>query len=194
MFTLTEREPGSAAAGVSDMLFLAPVAVQPITSRPIEEVLMLRDEMANLAWAVEQRYEGESGRTIEAMEEVARLAPEAEPPTRNAELRYLLETSVPPYWYPLVPEEGAGGVELVPRQMAGRSATAQPRGHLVSLAGPAVQDAEVPREGVRLLRDYAMARWTDGGSFVWARRLRKIGRGEGSSSLRFDAARSASDT
>ena len=36
--------------------------------------------------------------------------------------------------------------------------------------------------------DAALARWTDGGTLAWSRRLRRVGRGEGSSGLRFDVA------
>ena len=74
MFTLTERDPGASAADVSDLLFLPPVAAQLITSEPVEDVLLLRDEMANLAWAVERRYEGETGNAVERIEENARGA------------------------------------------------------------------------------------------------------------------------
>ena len=54
------------------------------------------------------------------------------------------------------------------------------------LGGPRIGDEEVPREGTRLLRDYAMTRWTNGQVFMWARRRRLVGSGEGSSGLRFD--------
>ena len=94
MFTLTEREPGQAPGGVADLLFLAPVAAQPLTGEPVEDVLMLRDEMANLAWAIERAREGEAGGRIEAIEEWTRQAPELSPPAAQPQLRYLLGTSV----------------------------------------------------------------------------------------------------
>ena len=62
------------------------------------------------------------------------------------------------------------------------------RGRFLSLGMPDVPDGEVPREGVRLLRDYALARAASGAAVAWARRARRTGRGEGSSGLRFDAA------
>jgi hypothetical protein len=187
MFTLTEREPGQAPGGVADLLFLAPVAAQPLTGPPVEDVLMLRDEMANLAWAVERAREGGAGGRIEAIEEWTRQAPELSPPAAQPQLRYRLGTSVPPHWFPLVPQQGQAGVELDLQRMANQPAVT-PQGRLLDLAGPPIADAEVPREGLRLLRDYAMARWSNGASFTWARRVRRIGRGEGSSGLRFDAA------
>ena len=38
----------------SNLFFLPPSLLKSMESRPIEEVLFLRDEMANLAWAVER--------------------------------------------------------------------------------------------------------------------------------------------
>ena len=66
--------------GVSDLLFLAPVAGQLITSEPVEEVLLLRDEMANLAWAVERRYEGETRMAADRHEEHTRALPDLAAP------------------------------------------------------------------------------------------------------------------
>jgi hypothetical protein len=45
---------------------------------------------------------------------------------------------------------------------------------------------EVPREGVQLARRFRWARGTDGSGVLWIGRLRRTGRGEGRSGLRFD--------
>jgi hypothetical protein len=47
-------------------------------------------------------------------------------------------------------------------------------------------EEEVPREGVRVTRVYQYTRWCDGSSHLWIGRRKRIGRGEGSSGLRFD--------
>jgi hypothetical protein len=188
MFSLTERDPGAQSAGVSDLLLLAPVAGQLITSEPVEEVLLLRDEMANLAWAVERRYEGETGAAAERLEEHTRALPDLAAPDQDATLRYRLGTEVPRYWFPLVPQVTGGEPRLRLERMANQSLSMVPRGRLLSLGGPEIPDAEVPREGARLLRDYALARSATGATHAWARRVRRTGRGEGSSGLRFDVA------
>ena len=72
--------------------------------------------------------------------------------------------------------------------MANRDTSVVPRGRFLVLGSPPLPDAEVPREGARLLRDDALTRWTDGATLAWSRRVRRVGRGEGSSGLRFDAA------
>ena len=41
----------------SNLFFLPPSLVKSLESRPIEEVLFLRDEMANMAWGVERVIE-----------------------------------------------------------------------------------------------------------------------------------------
>ena len=50
----------------------------------------------------------------------------------------------------------------------------------------ALYEEEVPREGVRVTRSYQYTRWFDGSTHVWIGRRKQIGRGEGSSGLRFD--------
>jgi hypothetical protein len=51
----------------------------------------------------------------------------------------------------------------------------------------ALREDEVPREeGARATRAYQLARWMDGSTFLWLGRRKGVGRGEGSSGLRFD--------
>jgi hypothetical protein len=45
---------------------------------------------------------------------------------------------------------------------------------------------EIPREGVRVVRQWQLARWTDGSTHLWLTRRRKPGRGEADSGLRHD--------
>ena len=56
MFTITTPEGKS-----SDGLLIAPSAVAVQEGQPVEEVLFLRDEMANMCWAVERSVQGPSG-------------------------------------------------------------------------------------------------------------------------------------
>lgn len=44
----------------------------------------------------------------------------------------------------------------------------------------------MPREGVRVTRQYEMARWIVGTRFLWAGREKQVGRGEGTSGPAFD--------
>jgi hypothetical protein len=188
MFTLTERAEGAtASSGVADLLLLPPVARHVLTSRPIEEVVMMRDEMANLAWAVEYSYEGGTGTARQRAEQQERKEASAPPPA-DATLTYRLGTEAPSYWFPLVPERRAGDLRLVLSRMADQDPSARPMGRFLTLGGPSIADREIPREGLRLQRERVLTRWSDGTAHLWSRRLKRVERGEGSSGLRFDAA------
>jgi hypothetical protein len=47
-------------------------------------------------------------------------------------------------------------------------------------------DEEVPREGVVVERIARLGRWIDGSNLLWLANRKRVGRGEGSSGLRFD--------
>lgn len=47
-------------------------------------------------------------------------------------------------------------------------------------------EEEIPREGAQIDRLYRYTRWQDGRTSMWTARRRRVGRGEGSSGLRFD--------
>ena len=190
MFAITG--PGDARV---DGLFVPPAAVQIQQGRVLEEVLFLRDEMANMAWAVERVVQGPSGdsrsRSDERRSDIAR--PDV-PPVPTAELDYLLETTVPPNWIPYIPRtDRYRSIELLRGAMMRFAGAAgvpvQPVGRLLN--EPSLErllDAELPREGVRVARTPVVARRADGSYVRWITRRVSVGRGEGSSGLSFDSA------
>jgi hypothetical protein len=158
-------------------------------------VVFFRDEMANMAWAVERVVQGPDGRAMNRHDEyVQRIS---EPPAGNAPagtLKYELSTSVPDHWIPLVPVQvnGSRAVRLrraamldsqgVPQFGRAKGRVLNPRpGQRLDL-----YEEEVPREGIRVIRTYQYTRWLDGTTHLWIGRRKDIGRGEGSSELRFD--------
>lgn len=183
MFTPTLAD----GTGVAEVFLLPATALQPLTGRPLEDVHLLRDEMANLAWAVEAIVEGEDGRPARRAERPLPAQPE-QPATGG--LRYRLGTTVPPHWFPLVPQRSADGdiPDLRLQLMAySPEPDAVPHGTLLREDLTVAAD-RIPREGRRVLREAVLARWTDGSPISWTRRRATIGRGEGSSGLRFDDA------
>ena len=112
-WTLFSTSVTAPPGGLADY-FLLPPNVGPFSQEGlvIEEVHVLRDEMANMAWAVE-----------------------------------------------FTTENGLGKPWL-----------------------------EVPREGVRISGVVCRVRGSDGATYLWVARRKEIGRGEGSSGLRFDLA------
>jgi len=95
---------------------------------------------------------------------------------------------VPAHWFPLVPARtGDGDVLELRLQLMAYSAEpdAVSLGTLLH-TGLTIDDDRPPREGRRVLREKVLTRWTDGTAIAWVRRRATIGRGEGSSGLRFD--------
>jgi hypothetical protein len=197
MFTLSSEAGAPADVSIpQDVFFLAPALAPTLARAPVEDVLLVRDEMANLAWAVERVVPRADGGRLDRYEEhqanLRRREREAppEPPPAGA-LRYRLGSEVPSYWIPLVPEEHADGVRLrrgtLPR-LDGDGRTG-PLGRILEPESDLrVYEEEVPREGARVARAYQFARWADGSAHLWLSRRKTPGLGEGSSGLRFDYA------
>jgi hypothetical protein len=154
-------------------------------SEAVEDVLFSRDEMTDVAWAVERRVTGPAGAVMERREAFHRAASPRVPPSGHAALLYELATAVPPHWLPLVPvSAGPGRVRL---ELRGPH---QPLGRLLgggtSSAPFAVAAEELPRDGRWATRHHRRTRGVDGSTVVWIARRVRVGRGESSAGLRFD--------
>jgi len=175
------------------LLFLPPALGPSLNSAPVEELWLLRDEMANLAWGVERIIESRGGARLDRRDVYYRRIAAAPPPASDAaQLTYRLTTEVPDYWIPLVPvpQPNNRGIRLqrgaLARSGPGGPATAQ--GRILGVPGPLLLfDEEVPRAGSRVTAAYQYARWIDGSTHLWRGRRKDAGRGEGSSGLRYDA-------
>jgi hypothetical protein len=189
-------------AGPGESLLIVPALASGLQGPAMEEVLLLRDEAANLAWAVERTVEGDDGLPADR----AQAAYEGDPPggappaARQADLlAYRLRTEVPEHWFPLLPQRARSTdasmtfhLGALPRVTTeGTLEPIAPRGRLLRPpapgAGVVIREEEVPREGTRLTRAYQLARWIDGTTHLWLARRKTVGRGEASSGLRFDA-------
>jgi hypothetical protein len=192
------RSAGSDLGGVeSNLFFLAPALGRSLRSSPVEEVVFMRDEAANVAWAIERSIESPLGQSM-SRSDAALAEIQSAPPDTSADAvpRYLLSSRVPANWIPLLPVQLAGpdgnvisrlrrGAVLLPD---GSQHVQRALGSLLTTTDPLLlHDEEVPREGVRVTRHYQMARWTDGATFAWVANRKQVGRGEGSSGLRFDS-------
>jgi hypothetical protein len=166
-------------------LLLSPGAVAPLDGSAIEDVLLLRDELANVVWGIERTVVGISGQPLDRTIEWRRSAPVDPPPSGNAIPRYRLGSTVPDYWLPYLPVklDPAGHLQL--RRGRLPNAATGPQGRMLSEETTVFLE-EVPREGVHLERRYRWARSPDGSGFLWIGRRRSTGRGEGRSGLRFD--------
>lgn len=194
-------------------VFIPPAVDRLLESRPIEEVNFIRDEMANMVWAVESRIPQENGASQSGYEAAIEyrnylqsllppVAPTPDPVPNDAEIRYSLETSVPENWIPFIP------VKMDPEKKLSREiqlqrgamlrnlkgadpAPIRPRSKLVRVGEEEgkpyfIHEEEVPRAGSRLTRTWQRARWYNGKVYTWQGRRKLTGRGSGASGLEFD--------
>ena len=186
-------DEGTDGVAMTNALFMPPSLVQPLEGPPIEEILLLRDEQANLAWAVERRLESPLQQAVDA----AGPALEVGAPVPPADVaHYRLASDVPPHWIPLLPVRPdpdspeirlARGAVLDPDASGGQRVVVSTAALLGDPREPLlIPEEEVPREGAVVRRQFQAARDADGRLFVWLTNRASVGRGEGSSGLRFD--------
>jgi hypothetical protein len=173
-----------------DVLFVPPVLAHSLQGADAEEVVFVRDETANMAWAIERRIIDPAGNTVDRYERwrarIAALASAEEPQDR---MNYEVMTEVPDHWIPLVPKSvGLRAIRLDRGTMVDPSgATFPPLGRLLEPERPlSLFEEELPRAGLAVTRAWQVARGPDGNSVAWIGRRKRPGRGEGSSGLAFD--------
>lgn len=189
------RPTGSSVAAPA--LVVPAVTVAALAGDVVEEVRFVRDEMANLVWAVERIVTDADGTRRDLADEYVRAVVRAEATPANAAVAYRLMTDVPDHWVPFLPVRLTGSsrqvglVEAVlPRPNSlGDLVTSSPRSSVLQeLRGLVVPEEEVPSAGVVVRRRWFLARSAEGGRHAWAARSVTTGRGEGASGLRFDVA------
>jgi hypothetical protein len=186
LFSTQDTTPPSPnGGGVTPFLVIpasaAAAALQ--ASAPLEEVHLLRDETADMAWAVERIIEGPLG---DPVTETPVPAP-VTPLSVAADLAYQLASPLPANWFPLLPTPD--GLALVVGTVEGSDqAPASRLLQRLSAAGFQLPQQEITRSGLRLDRVASRTRTTGGDARLWVARRRHIGAGEASSGLRFDEA------
>lgn len=171
--------------------------------RIIEEVILARDEMANLVWAIERQVTNAMQRPLLRYDQWVRsssqspsdAAPAAEAqgdsPSDPVETvdgqtvaKYRLINTVPDYWCPMELDSAGQhiGLRIYNKERL-------PQGRILRETDPnsfVLYEEEVPRSGIRVQRAYQYVRWVDGSHHVWIGRRKAMGHGEASSGLRFD--------
>jgi hypothetical protein len=179
-------------------LFVPPVLGPHLAGTTIEEVELVRDEMANISWAIERVVPSPSGGVVnrhEAYQSRRQQATGTQPPSAGA-LQYRLDTwasALPDFWIPLLPEQPAPGQALT------RLACYDPQGRSEGLLLSEKEggtwlylfDEEIPRSGARIRRVPQYTRWHGGRIYGWIGREKRSGRGSASSGLQHDIVESA---
>lgn len=195
-FHLSEA-PGAAVEQrqPAPIFVLPPVLAASLNGTAVEEVVFMRDEMANLAWAVEKGIASNRGRTIDRNERYQRkmAALRSVPlPDAEADIRYQMLGRVSDYWIPLMPVRTPGEARSIRLQRGSvrdpeTGVPVRPLGRILVPEQPLFIDEEdVPRTGLRVTLAYQYARWSDGSSHLWLARHKRSGRGAGSSGVSFD--------
>jgi hypothetical protein len=175
---------------------------------PVEEVMLIRDEMANMVWGIERRVPlpsggvkpgGEAAREYRAWLQNLITSPTAPPPP-TAPIRYQVMNTMPEHWIPFIAvhlDNDARETQLqraaMPRILEGDPippVKVRPRTSLLRVNLPDayyVHEEEVPRAGAVVMLSYQRTRRMDGAAVTWFGARKQTGRGEGSSGLRFDS-------
>lgn len=175
-------------------IVLPPTAAAAVTGEALEDVLFLRDEQANMAWAIEEVVQGRSG---DPRRRSGEPQPEPDPWPEGLdpnERVYRLQSRVPGHWIPLVP------IALRAGQVSLRKGALLRDGEPLEAVGVTLAETpltfpgeEIPREGVRVRAVPVLARRADGTYVKWASYRVRTGRGEASSRLAWDSALAITD-
>ena len=185
IFSLTQD--GGRSTG--SLLFVPGIAIDVLDNDEVEEVVFSRDEEANLVWASERLVTFANGTQSRNGET------EAPPPRpRPADPRpiFKLSSSVAPWRIPYLPRftnlSAANGEIYLRRARTVESASlAQPQYRSVVVKESwRLDEARVPRSGVRVRRTQRFARGSDGKGYFWTGRARQTAPRTDSPSLRFD--------
>lgn len=213
MFSLNHA--AGAAEPADHSLLMLPTVPKVQEGAPLEECVLVRDEMANMVWGIEtvaplphgvgKAGSGVAAETIAFYRRLlAGAAPIAPLLENEARVRYEVMNSVPENWIPFVPVHVEGSNREIQLQRASmprviendpaKPVKIKPRTSLLregldlSVAKKYfIFEEEVPRAGARVSQAYQRTRWTDGRVVVWLGARKRIGRGEGSSGLAFDS-------
>jgi hypothetical protein len=201
------------SAKQDNTLFLAPAAIKVHESNAIEQIVLIRDEVANMVWGIEQNvplvtgqgdHGGELGLRVKQFHEkwvngnkIPTYIPFAAP------IHYQAMTTVPEHWIPFVPvhvEQDSREVQLqrasMIRIIEGDTLAPEKIKPVTSILREGldknvpeayyIHEEEIPRQGICVTQSFQRTRWTNGEVFVWLGMRKQTGRGEGSSGLAFD--------
>jgi hypothetical protein len=192
-----------------DVRLILPTTFFSQESPPLEEVIFLRDEGANMVWAEESKVVNGLGQPVDGFEaQQERQIREGQTQGQGTSAfqltapRYRLASDVSENWIPFIPAkqwlpDGNYTVRLRRGQMlsnidAGKPAHIRSMSRLLALDDapllwpPELDEEIVPRSGLRIQLTAQRARGIDGKTYVWLGRKILPGRGEDHSNLRFD--------
>jgi hypothetical protein len=185
----------SGAAGRSRFVLVPPSCAATDDGPPLEDVYFLRDDMAAMAWAVEQAVQGPLDAPVDAAQLALAFDTAFPPPPPPAQVpggpaqAYALEQIPPANWIPMVPVVAPGGARYFRRGILVRPGYGDVHAttRLLEPGQPFfVADECIPAVGAEVTRSFRRTRWTDGSTVTWLAHRDAPGRGPGWSGLAFD--------
>lgn len=199
------------SARSNNKTFLCPSALYVQESESFEKVNLLRDEVANMVWAVENTIPTTFGPGVNGNEyalqkhayhkKLVDYNPSVVPYV--ADVYYNAMTSVPENWIPFLPVHLKGHKRQIQLQRSSMlrivDGDVEPPVKIKPLTSILrdgldteklrpyyLHEDEVPRSGTMVSKSFGRTRWTNGEVFVWISTKKQNGRGEGHSGLAFD--------
>lgn len=208
MYYLTSTE----GKQIDTRLFLPPSVSKIQESKPIEKVILMRDEMANMVWGVEDIIPCELSGGTNAYEAATHLenyllsqataSIDTERLATDTEIRYKLGTREPENWTPFIPVHKPDSNREIRLQRASMKRDipnvsnvepVEPRGDILRPGLDKepkqpffIHNEEVLKVGTQVSRTYQRVRWWNGDVYTWLGRRKQSGKGQGSSGLEFD--------
>lgn len=201
------------AAVGNNRVFLCPSALYVQEGECFEKVNLLRDEVANMVWAVEHTVPATFGRGVNGAEYALQKRAYHNAIIQNhtvavpyvADIYYAAMTEVPENWIPFLPVHLTGhsrqiqlqrssmlrildGDPDIPRKIKPQTSILRDGLDVPQPKAFYLHEDEVPRSGTFVRKGYGRTRWTNGEVYVWVSTMKQNGSGEGSSGLAFDEA------
>ena len=181
----------------TNSFYLVPSLSKSLESPRLEQINFLRDEMANMVWAVENIVPSQLGKGVSGDEmalpdnDTESTATITTPTTESpdtASIRYVLGTTVPYNWIPFIPRQIKNDSPEIHFQRAqfpgGKGALGV---ILKEKAPPYFIDEEIlGSSGLLVSRSFQSTRFINGSTWLWIGRRKEAGKGQGWSNLKFD--------
>lgn len=200
LFSLTATGPLAEADG--SFLYVPHAAVNVTEADLVESVELIRDEVANMAWAVERFYTDVSGvlvnrgdvesladRVVDGLADPAMLSAE----TRSLEV-FRLASMPPRHWIPYLPRRAPAPPGMIDPQVYLRRGRTDPDAtrafpqHRTRIVAESwrINEEELPRTGIAVERRWRFARRSDGELALWIGRRKELRASERSAAVDFD--------
>lgn len=215
MFTVSKKGAYENMDFTTDgCLFFPPSLPRTEESKPIEEVQFLRDEMANMVWAVELKINDGCGKILDGDDYAAKVSVEIESLTPKyneaeetvADYSYLFQNNAPLNWIPFSPVKFKPGEPNAIREIRLQRSTMpvfikdrfEPIRPCTNLMRTGINEndkvdkhkfineEEILAVGTKVMLTNQRTRWFKGKIFNWLGAKKEISRTQANSGLSFD--------